>query len=86
MMAPMVDPLYRALVLATAGLAGCGGSHAPDSGTPETDANEAQDIAEEDVSVGDAGQDVGEEDAGGQEDAPCPADAERQTPPCYFIL
>lgn len=76
----MVDPLYRALVLAALGLAGCESSSVPDASAPETDTSGGSDVA-----VEDAGEDVAVEDAG-QEDAPCPADAERATPPCYFIL
>lgn len=68
----MVDPLYRALVLAALGLAGCEDSHSPDAGPAETDVAESTDIQQDDTS--------------GEEDAPCPADAELATPPCYLIL
>lgn len=76
----MVDPLYRALVLAALGLAGCESAPAPDAGVAETDAGE-----ESDAPI-DAPVDVPIDDAGSEEDAPCPGDAELETPPCYLIL
>ncbi len=82
MMSSMVDPLYRALVLAALGLAGC-------ESTPATDAGAGSDTGEESDAPIDAPADVPSdtpvEDAGA-EDAPCPADAELETPPCYLIL
>lgn len=71
----MVDPLYRALVLAAIGLAGCEDSHEARDAVPSEEDVSQEDAPEPDV-PGDAG----------EEDAPCPPDAELDMPPCYLIL
>ena len=74
----MVDPLYRALVLAAIGLAGCENSHEVGNAGP----------GEEDMSQGDVSDDeeTHDEETHDEEEAPCPADAELNMPPCYLIL
>ncbi|MFK8003409.1 MAG: hypothetical protein AB8H86_27810 [Polyangiales bacterium] len=83
----MVDPLYRALVLAALGLAGCESTPATDAGAAERDTGEESDVpADVPVDAPLGAPDTPISDAGEEEDAPCPADAELPTPPCYLIL